>query len=137
MGTDLARRAPARPDALTLTLAPRVARSLARFDGAYAFDQAIGIWNTAAVTSMAYMFFYATAFDKDIGNWDTAAVTDMSNMFESATAFNQDLQTWAVPVGMSCTNFATGATAWLTAYGVSIKTTPPLSASMVAAGCGP
>jgi hypothetical protein len=41
VGTDLARRALARPDALTLTLtlAPRVARSLARFYGAKYFNQ--------------------------------------------------------------------------------------------------
>ncbi len=44
MGTDLARRALARPDALTLTLAPRVARSLARFNGATAFNQDLSGW---------------------------------------------------------------------------------------------
>ena len=46
MGTDLARRALARPDALslTLTLAPRVARSLARFNGATAFNQDLTAW---------------------------------------------------------------------------------------------
>ena len=44
MGTALARRALARPDALTLTLAPRFARSLARFDGATAFNQDISGW---------------------------------------------------------------------------------------------
>ena len=39
---------------------------------------------------------------------------------------------------MSCTFFATGATAWLTTYGGSIvNKTPPLSASMITAGCGP
>ena len=42
MGTDLARRALARPDALTL--APRVARSLARFLFATAFDQDLSGW---------------------------------------------------------------------------------------------
>jgi hypothetical protein len=46
VGTDLARRALARPDALTLTLtlAPRVARSLARFNGATAFNQDLTAW---------------------------------------------------------------------------------------------
>ena len=44
MGTDLARRARARPDSLTPTLAPRVARSLARFDAAKNFDQDISGW---------------------------------------------------------------------------------------------
>ena len=50
MGTDLARRALARPDALTLTLAPRVARSLARFAGATAFDQDLSGWNVNNVS---------------------------------------------------------------------------------------
>jgi surface protein len=44
VGTDLARRALARPDALTLTLAPRVARSLARFERATAFNQDLSGW---------------------------------------------------------------------------------------------
>ena len=54
MGTDLARRAPSRPDALTLTLAPRVARSLARFESATAFDQDLSGWvvdNVSAANS--------------------------------------------------------------------------------------
>ena len=51
MGTDLARRALARPDALTLTLAPRVARSFARFAGAAAFNQDLSGWNVANVVS--------------------------------------------------------------------------------------
>ena len=44
MGTDLAHRVLARPDALTLTLAPRVARSLARFTGAKNFNQDLSGW---------------------------------------------------------------------------------------------
>ena len=44
MGTDLARRALARPGALTPTLAPRVARSLARFSKAKNFNQDISGW---------------------------------------------------------------------------------------------
>jgi hypothetical protein len=50
VGTDLARRALARPDALTLTLAPRVARSLARFNGATAFNQDLSGWVVNNVT---------------------------------------------------------------------------------------
>ena len=137
------------------------------FYSATAFDQDIGNWDTAAVRDMAYMFYSATAFNQDISTWDTAAVTnmssmflsatafnqaiptngnqwntaavtDMSSMFDGATAFDQDLQTWAVPGGMSCTYFANGATAWLGQYSGSIASkTPPLSASMVTAGCGP
>ena len=54
MGTDLARRALARPD--SLTLAPRVARSLARFDSAKNFNQPLSNWNTSSVTEMSYMW---------------------------------------------------------------------------------
>jgi len=39
---------------LTLTLAPRVARSLARFREATAFNQALNSWNTALVTTCTY-----------------------------------------------------------------------------------
>jgi hypothetical protein len=41
------------PDALTLT--PHVARSLARFWDAAAFNQPIGDWDTSAVESMDSM----------------------------------------------------------------------------------
>ncbi len=62
-------------------------------------------------------------------------------VLQDATAFNQNLQTWTVPAGMECTDFATGATAWLDAYppgvGGTIASTPPLSQSMIDAGCGP
>ena len=51
VGTDLARRAPARPDALTPTLAPRVARSLARFNNAKKFNQDLSGW---VVNNMKY-----------------------------------------------------------------------------------
>jgi len=58
VGTDLARRAPARPDALTPTptRAPRVARSLARFSDATAFNQALNSWDTSSVTTMYGMW---------------------------------------------------------------------------------
>ena len=50
MGTDLARRAPARPDALTLAHAPRVARSLASLRDAMNFNQDLSDWEVALVT---------------------------------------------------------------------------------------
>ena len=66
VGTDLAHRALARPDALTPTLAPRVARSLARFFGAGAFNQDLSGWNVAnVVTSYSCTYFcYAAGFTK-------------------------------------------------------------------------
>jgi hypothetical protein len=56
----------ARPDALTLTLtltlAPRVARSLDRFYRATAFNQDLSGWNVAnVVTSYSCLFFCANA----------------------------------------------------------------------------
>jgi len=56
VGTDLARRALARPDALTPTLAPRVARSLARFSIARNFNQALDKWDTSSVKTMYRMW---------------------------------------------------------------------------------
>jgi len=64
-------------------------------------------------------------------------VTDMLAMFEGATAFNQDLSSWDASLVEYCSNFADGATAWLNAYGGSIAgKNPPLSASLITAGCG-
>ena len=40
------------------------------------------------------MFFQASAFNEDIGNWNTAQVTTMYRMFGSASAFNQDIGEW-------------------------------------------
>jgi surface protein len=64
-------------------------------------------------------------------------VEDMAFMFYGATAFNQDLSSWdASSVTDYCTAFANSATAWLAAYSGSIAgKTPPLSASMIDAGC--
>ena len=58
------------------------------FQGATAFNQYIGSWNTTGVISMVYMFEGATSFNQDISSWDTAAVDSMSFMFSGATAFN-------------------------------------------------
>ena len=85
---------------------------------------------------MADMFGGATAFNQDVSDWNTGAVTDMDSMFNGAAAFNQDISAWTARPEY-CIPFANGATAWLYAYGGTIRTTPPLSQSMIDVGCGP
>ncbi|MHC8733814.1 BspA family leucine-rich repeat surface protein [Arenicellales bacterium IMCC56312] len=107
------------------------------FSGATAFNQNLSSWNVSKVENMSYMFYYAATFDQDIGSWDVSSVTYMADMFNGASAFNQILSSWNAAAVPSCGNFATGATAWLAAYsGTIANKTPPLSASLRAAGCG-
>ena len=101
------------------------------------FNEDISAWDTSNVTDMSYMFDSATAFNRDISGWNTSNVTVMSYMFRDATAFNQDLSSWDASSVTSCAEFADFATAWLDAYSGSILgKTPPLSSSLIAAGCG-
>jgi surface protein len=96
----------------------------------------INTWDVSGVTDMRSVFSGKTTFNDDIGCWDTSSVTNMNLMFHSADAFNQNISSWtATPT--SCKSFATRATAWLAAYGGAITNkNPPLSASLIAAGCG-
>ena len=100
------------------------------------FKQDIGRWDVSSVESM-YRMFFSSLFDKDIGSWDVRNVTSMYQMFRNNSSFNQDLSAWEAASLSSCTDFAYQAESWLTAYDGSIAgKTPPLSVSMIAAGCG-
>ena len=115
----------------------KVTNMAAMFSLAAAFNQDISNWDTGKVTGMAYVFYGATNFNQNIGSWDTSNVTDMLGMFDGAANFNQDLSNWNGSSLNFCTTFANNATAWLNAYGGSIAgKNPPLSASLITAGCG-
>ena len=72
----------------------QVTTMYAMFHSASAFNQDIGDWNTEKVTSMHAMFYQASAFNQAIGSWTTAEVTNMQYMFGYASAFNHDISSW-------------------------------------------
>jgi surface protein len=76
----------------------------AMFEAALAFNQYIGNWNTAKVTSMYSMFSEASNFNQDIGNWNTSSVTDMRHMFYKVSSFNQDIGSWNISNVTDMTN---------------------------------
>jgi surface protein len=107
------------------------------FNGATNLNQGISGWDVSNVTDMGSMFFGASSFNEDISGWDVSKVTKMTAMFKKAKAFNQDLSKWNASALTNCGVFAQSATDWLAAYGGSIADkTPPLSATLIAAGCG-
>jgi surface protein len=59
-----------------------------------AFNQPIGTWNTAEVTSMSFMFLNASSFNQALNRWGTENVTDMVGTFIGAGAFNRPIEAW-------------------------------------------
>jgi surface protein len=51
----------------------------------------------------------ATAFNQDLGGWNTAATTNMNRMFFGATACRRDLCLWYTPDPRSVNEMFTGA----------------------------
>jgi surface protein len=93
------------------------------FDGATSFDQPIGDWNTANVTTMSDMLNGATSFNQPVGDWNTANVTNMNYMFGNASSFNQSIGDWTLNSsvsmlfmldnsGMDCENYSTTLMEW-------------------------
>jgi surface protein len=78
------------------------------FASALSFNDDISAWNTANVTSMAFMFADlnglfsdstdstepSSAFNQSLSSWVTSSVTDMSFMFAGASSFDQSLSSW-------------------------------------------
>jgi surface protein len=58
------------------------------------FNADISAWNTASVSSMAYIFAQQPTFNADISKWNTARVKNMESTFALASAFNQDISKW-------------------------------------------
>lgn len=80
------------------------------FQGAAAFNQAIGAWNMDNVTDMSNMFKGAAAFNQDISGWKLSDATTVSGMFDGATAFNKPISNWDVSNVRNFSRFLAGAT---------------------------
>lgn len=87
------------------------------FNGARAFNQNIGNWDTSKVSNMQNMFLNAIVFnngDLNVMNhhplaWNTSSVASISNIFNNARAFNQYIGNWNTSKVTATNNMFTGA----------------------------
>ena len=72
------------------------------FQGAIAFNENLGNWNTSAVTNMSGMFANARVFNRNIGNWNTSSVAQQrfENDPTSALTVSRDSRVQALPKGV-------------------------------------
>jgi surface protein len=93
------------------------------FASALSFNDDISAWNTANVTSMAFMFADliglfsdstepSSAFNQSLSSWVTSSVTDMSFMFAGASSFDQSLSSWVTSKVTDMSFMFGGATAF-------------------------
>jgi surface protein len=96
------------------------------FTSALSFNDDISAWNTANVTSMAFMFADliglfsdstdstepSSAFNQSLSSWVTSSVTDMRGMFYGATSFDQSLSSWVTSSVSDMSGMFYGATSF-------------------------
>jgi surface protein len=109
------------------------------FTSALSFNDDISAWNTANVTSMAFMFADliglfsdstdstepSSAFNQSLSSWVTSSVTDMSGMFAGASAFDQSLSSWDTGSVTDMSGMFAGASSFnqsLSSWNVSLVT---------------
>jgi surface protein len=109
------------------------------FASASSFNDDISAWNTANVTSMAFMFADliglfsdstdstepSSAFNQSLSSWVTSSVTDMSGMFAGASAFDQSLSSWDTGSVTDMSGMFAGASSFnqsLSSWNVSLVT---------------
>jgi hypothetical protein len=55
------------------------------------FNQNVGAWNTASMSTMASMFDGAAVFNQNLAGWNVASAANALSAFNGAAAFNQNL----------------------------------------------
>ena len=65
------------------------------FEGASAFNQELGSWDTSNIIDTRRLFAAATSFkDGSLSSWDVSRMVNLDETFSGATSFNGDLGNW-------------------------------------------